>query len=69
MTHKTVKTGNLYEIVEGSVSGHCCFEFSIMKIFWREKEYGGSDTTFCACECFDIKDAELIFNALEFYEC
>ena len=46
MTHKTVKTGNLYEIVEGSVSGHCCFEFSIMKIFWREKEYGGSDTTF-----------------------
>ena len=43
-----------YYIKEGSDSGHCCFEYTVI------------DSSKCVqvCECFDIKQAQLICNAL-----
>ena len=43
-----------YIVQEGSVSGHCCFEFTIIDTK-KDSNIG---------ECFEKEDAELICNAL-----
>ena len=52
-----------YRIDEGSNSGHCCFEFTIVDTSNRED---GNDCS--VCECFERSDAELIVNALNFQD-
>jgi len=54
-----------YKVVEGSQSGHCCFDYTIVDMNnkgWYEDEYES------VCECFQLGDAELIVKALNFYE-
>lgn len=44
-----------YIVIEGSKSGHCCFNFTVVDTT-RDDE--------SVCECFDREDAELIVKAL-----
>ena len=60
-----------YKIVNGSNSGHCCFEATVMDMTKPEiiggKHYAGSDGQLhyeTVCECFNLKDAKLICDAL-----
>ena len=43
-----------YYVIDGSESGHCCFEYTVMDATKDEQ----------VCECFDINHAELICSAL-----
>lgn len=66
-----------FRIINGSDSGHCCFKYSIVdtsKSQWEGyheevrlnsrdiKEYGFVYVS--VCECFELKDAELVCKAL-----
>lgn len=44
-----------FTLVKGSVSAHCCFDYTIV-----EK----GNTKMGVCECFDEKDAKMICDAL-----
>lgn len=49
-----------YQVVQESVSGHCCFEASVID---TERPSAGASAQM-VCECFDISDAEMIAAAL-----
>lgn len=59
-----------YAIVEDSQSGHCCFRYTVVdtaKPFLINGEhYEGRFIS--VCECFGLKDAKLICNALNAHE-
>lgn len=44
-----------YIVIEGSKSGHCCFDFTVVDTTKKNES---------VCECFDREDAELIAEAL-----
>lgn len=50
-----------YKIVEGSESGHCCFEFSVIDT--QNKELFEP-----ICETYTKRHAELICNCLNYHE-
>lgn len=52
-----------YVIQEGSNSGHCCFEYSIVDTHRKNQSLHHEYHTIC--ECFYEKDAVLIKEALE----
>jgi hypothetical protein len=43
-----------YQVIEGSGSGHCCFEATVVD----------TSKMNTACECFRMEDAQLICDAL-----
>lgn len=49
-----------YTIVEGSKTGHCCFEASVVDTE-RKSKLGDP---YPVCECFSMNDAILIRDAL-----
>jgi len=59
-----------YKVVEGSHSGHCCFEASVLDM--SKPKYHCDDVNMerdpidyeCVCECFSIEDANLICEIL-----
>lgn len=60
-----------YVIFEGSFSGHCCFEFSVMDTTKPEIDGDGELLVFdgqacyeTICECFTKEDAETVCAAL-----
>lgn len=60
-----------YAIYEGSQSGHCCFDATVVDTTKPHiiggKHYKGSDGQYhyeTVCECFDREDAERICAAL-----
>jgi hypothetical protein len=63
-----------YKIVNGSVSGHCCFDYSIIdtRPDQLEKENQIKDIELWGgvmrCECFYYHDAECICEAMNMYE-
>lgn len=50
-----------YVIIEDSLSGHCCFEFSIVDTKGKTKDNIWDDAI---CETFDLDDAIKICSAL-----
>jgi len=59
-----------YKIVEGSDSGHCCFECSILDTYRKEAytKADGSPYYVCVAECFYKEDAVNIVNTLNSLE-
>ena len=60
-----------YKIINGSNSGHCCFEATVVDMAKSEiiggEYYAGSDGDIyyeIVCECFSMEDAQLICDAL-----
>lgn len=55
-----------YAVVEGSLSGHCCFDYSVVDLTKPVITPSGVDTGRHQqiCECFEHDDAELICTAL-----
>lgn len=55
-----------YIVIPGSVSGHCCFEASVVdESSWVPFDsYEGGYYGHQVCECFDIADAYRIAEAL-----
>lgn len=51
-----------YEVIRESVTGHCCFEASVVDVEIRRKE--GLPGSGVLCECFEVKDAEKICEVL-----
>lgn len=49
-----------YKVIESSVSGHCCFEATVIDT--SEVEAGLAHS--CVCECFTLEDAQKVCNAL-----
>jgi len=47
-----------FNVIQGSQSKHCCFEASVVDAK-RQNE--------AVCECFEMKDAEIIAAALNDY--
>ena len=57
-----------YKVVEESLSGHCCFEYTIVDTV-RPKTAVGVDGGFePLCECWSREEADLICNALNAFE-
>jgi hypothetical protein len=48
-----------YVLEEGSLSHHCCFEYSVVDTQNKEEK--------CMCECMSKENAEFIANALNTY--
>lgn len=63
-----------YQIREGSQSGHCCFEATVVDTHKPDMYngehffYNGEYQYTSVCEAFDMEDAELICNALNAME-
>lgn len=57
-----MKTDSRYRVVDGSASGHCCFEASVVDTHAQHPIY--KDQPVCVCECFEVEDAERIAKAL-----
>lgn len=55
-----------YIIVKGSVSGHCCFDYSIVDSEQKEQDWGVDNKVIC--ETFYKEDADLICNSLNKYK-
>lgn len=55
-----------YKIVEGSQSGHCCFDWTIVDttdpVMMHGHQYEGQFEP--VCECFNEEDAQLVVDAL-----
>lgn len=51
-----------YKVVEGSESGHCCFDATVVDTQTPHPFY--SDDYAWVCECFDIESAQNIADAL-----
>lgn len=51
-----------YKIIDGSESGHCCFDATVVDTQTPHSVY--RDEFHCVCECFDTEDAEKICAAL-----
>lgn len=51
-----------YEAIEGSQSGHCCFEGTVVDTTRKNSVH--HDLFKIVCECFDFADAEEIARAL-----
>ena len=56
-----------YKVIPGSVSGHCCFDFSVVD---TETEESGPVNKHekLMCECFEKEAAEIISKALNMME-
>jgi len=50
-----------YKVIDKSVSGHCCFEATVMDTYDTQDMPDGS----IVCECFEKADAEKVAAALE----
>lgn len=61
--HRQVK--DRFKIIEGSQSGHCCFEYTIVDTEKPTIVNGKDDSV---CECFEKEQAELICKALNAYK-
>jgi hypothetical protein len=48
-----------YKVVQGSESGHCCFDATVIDTLFSE----GSDNHL-VCECFEVEQANLIAKLL-----
>ncbi|MCP4377696.1 MAG: hypothetical protein GY794_16160 [bacterium] len=67
-------SGDRYKVLDGSESGHCCFEATVVDttkllsdLMQNGHPYEGSDgepKCESVCECFDRDDAEQICAAL-----
>jgi len=59
-----------YAIVEGSQTGHCCFNYTVVDTakpsLVNGEHYKGQFVE--VCECFDEEDAKLICDALNAHE-
>jgi hypothetical protein len=51
-----------YKIVEGSQSGHCCFDFTVVDT--QEPLSYDPEGFKAICECFELRDAQVVCNAL-----
>lgn len=55
-----------YKVIEGSQSGHCCFQFTVVDTqnptLIHGEHYKGQYEAIC--ECFDEDDAKIIVGAL-----
>lgn len=51
-------TDSELKVKEGSESGHCCFEFSVLR----------KDAEHPICECFHKEDAQLIVTAVNSHQ-
>lgn len=51
-----------YQVVDGSESGHCCFEATVVDV--QRPNPAHPNFFYQMCECFDINDAKLIAEAL-----
>lgn len=63
--------GKRYSVVEGSVSGHCCFKFSVIDTMRPTMNGDGKQMVLDgiaqfegACECYEREDAYGIASAL-----
>lgn len=56
----TLRSTPRFQVVEGSSSGHCCFDATVIDGN-RLNAAGGLYRT---CECFDIEDAKMIAGLL-----
>lgn len=50
-------------VVKGSLSSHCCFEYSIVDTLAGKEDYGDY-WKLIMCECFEEKEANIICEAL-----
>lgn len=57
-----MKTESRYRVVDGSVSGHCCFEASVVDTQVPHPIY--KDQPGWVCECFEVENAKHIAEAL-----
>ena len=55
-----------YIIVEGSVSAHCCFKYTIVDTLEGKEDYGDYWKK-SLCETFERAEAEIICDALNKY--
>ena len=55
-----------YKIIEGSQTGHCCFEYTVVDtLSIKSRGETEADIRYAeVCECFDRPSAVLICNAL-----
>lgn len=60
-----------YHVIEGSQSGHCCFDATVVDTSKPEivngehyKDREGRFRYEIVCECFSMEDAQLICDAL-----
>lgn len=58
-----VSSSARYIIVDKSVSGHCCFEYTIIDTAAGKEDYGDYWKR-SMCETFDRTEAEIICDAL-----
>ncbi len=52
-----------YQVIEGSVTGHCCFEATVVDTS-RLNTAGYVRYSEIVCECYSMEDAQLICDAL-----
>jgi hypothetical protein len=52
-----------YQVIEGSVSSHCCFTHTVVDTT-KPYKLGHSEFFESICECFTEADATLVCNAL-----
>jgi len=57
-------------VKDGSNSGHCCFEYSVIDTYRKPFKYddGGISEPYAVCECFYKQEAEEICRALNSIE-
>lgn len=55
-----------YKILDGSDSGHCCFEYTVIDT--SKPQSWDKDRYELVCETFTKEDAELICNCLNYHE-
>ena len=55
-----------YIIVDGSVSAHCCFEYTIVDTLEGKEDYGDYWKK-STCETFERAEAEIICDSLNKY--
>lgn len=57
-----------YQVVEGSQSGHCCFEFTVVDTSSKRGLYREDDQHEAVCECWEEEIAQKIAAALNAQE-
>ncbi len=51
-----------YQVVEKSISAHCCFEATVIDTHNKGRYI--HDQGQCICECFEVEDARKVADAL-----
>lgn len=52
-----------YKVIEGSETGHCCFEYTVIDTT-KERGVLDDEDDDLVCECFEKEHADKICNAL-----